>query len=304
MDFLWALSKLRTPFLESLFGTLTHLGEEAVVIALLCALYWCFDKALTYRVGIAYFMAGLLVQGLKITFRIERPWVLDPNFPPVESALGAATGYSFPSGHTQSAVCLYGTLGLRAKPVWLRVLCFALAALVGFSRMLLGVHTPKDVLTALALSAAIVALVELFCDRLVRRARADTLFSLAMLAASAALIVYAGALYRAGTVALGYVSDCCKAAGAGAGFAVGGWLERRYIRFDPRAARPAMQAVKYLFGLAVTLGLKAGLKPLLGASPAADAIRYLLVVLWVMALYPLLIKHCRRGARRAGNADA
>ena len=51
---------------------------------------------------------------MKLSFQIPRPWVLDPNFTIVEQAREAATGYSFPSGHSQSAV---GTFGALITPI-------------------------------------------------------------------------------------------------------------------------------------------------------------------------------------------
>ena len=50
-------------------------------------------------------------------------WVLDPDFSIVESARAGATGYSFPSGHTQNAFSSFGCLGMWAKGGW-RALCF------------------------------------------------------------------------------------------------------------------------------------------------------------------------------------
>ena len=101
MTFLWLLEGIRTPFFDKLMQLVTYFGQELIIIAVICTLYWCVDKRFAYLLGFTYFSAGLCVQALKITFRIPRPWILDPEFPPVESALEGATGYSFPSGHTQ-----------------------------------------------------------------------------------------------------------------------------------------------------------------------------------------------------------
>ena len=101
MTFLWFLSEHRTPALDKIMQLVTYFGQEIIIIALICALYWCADKRFAYLLGFTYFTAGLCVQTLKITFRIPRPWILDTNFSAVESAVPAATGYSFPSGHTQ-----------------------------------------------------------------------------------------------------------------------------------------------------------------------------------------------------------
>ena len=118
MDFLNLLSQYRTPAGDVFFQGITLLAQETFVVVVICWLFWCSNKKLAYCLGFTYFTSGLLVQGLKITFRVPRPWLLDPAFEPVASAVPGATGYSFPSGHTQSITALLGTLGLytRKKP--------------------------------------------------------------------------------------------------------------------------------------------------------------------------------------------
>lgn len=91
------------------------------------------------------FLGTILNQFLKLFCRIPRPWVQDPQFTIVEQARAGADGYSFPSGHTQSAVGTYGSIAYTSRNRWVQVLCVAVAALVVFSRMYLGVHTPMDV---------------------------------------------------------------------------------------------------------------------------------------------------------------
>ena len=52
---------------------------------------------------------------LKLSFHIPRPWIKDPQFTIVETARSAATGFSFPSGHTNTAVTYMGGLALWHK---------------------------------------------------------------------------------------------------------------------------------------------------------------------------------------------
>lgn len=101
MDFLNLLSQYRTPAGDVFFQGITLLAQETFVVVVICWLFWCSNKKLAYCLGFTYFTSGLLVQGLKITFRVPRPWLLDSAFEPVASAVPGATGYSFPSGHTE-----------------------------------------------------------------------------------------------------------------------------------------------------------------------------------------------------------
>ncbi|MDR0464059.1 MAG: phosphatase PAP2 family protein, partial [Treponema sp.] len=158
MEFLRMLESIRSPFLDTVFGLITRLGEETIAIVVLCAIFWCISKRAAYGIGIAYFLSGLTVQGMKIIFRIERPWIADPTLNPVHSALDHATGYSFPSGHTQSATALLGALGAQVKQTPVKVTLFLFAVLVAFSRMYLGVHTPLDVTVSLLVTLLLVFL--------------------------------------------------------------------------------------------------------------------------------------------------
>ena len=76
-----------------------------------------------------------------------------------------ATGYSFPSGHTQCAASLYGSIARSSKKRAVQIGFAAIALLVGFSRMYLGVHTPKDVLVALAAGTAILLILYPIIER-------------------------------------------------------------------------------------------------------------------------------------------
>lgn len=157
MEFLTFLQSIRTSVGDALMSLITHFGEETLFMAIGLIFLWCVDKKRGYYILFTGFIGTVFIQFLKITFRIPRPWVQDPNFQIVESARLEATGYSFPSGHTQCATTLYGGIARsERKYKWLMWSSIALCALIAFSRMYLGVHTPLDVLVALAIGIALV----------------------------------------------------------------------------------------------------------------------------------------------------
>ncbi|MGI6070466.1 MAG: phosphatase PAP2 family protein [Blautia sp.] len=285
MDFLYFLLPYRTPVLEAFFQLVTYLGQEIFIVAVICWLYWCSNKKLAYTLGFTYFISGLLVQGLKITFRIPRPWVLDPNFQAVPSAIPAATGYSFPSGHTQSSTALFTTLALYVKTPWKKALCILAFLGVGFSRMYLGCHTPKDVLTAMGISAVTACLCYRFFHPRELTRQQDRSLCIIFGILALALMFYAFYLYRSNFIEAKYAQDCFKAAGAGFGFSLGYYIERNHIRFQMPASSKE-KLLRLLAGLLVTAVLQEGLKPILGVSLPASFLRYFLVILWVLAIYP------------------
>ena len=104
MQLLYWLESIRNPVLDTLMLLFTEFGNELLFIAAGLIMFWCIDKKQGYFVLLTGFFGVYINQFLKITCRVPRPWVQDPSFTIVEAAREAATGYSFPSGHTQTAV--------------------------------------------------------------------------------------------------------------------------------------------------------------------------------------------------------
>ena len=145
MELLYWLESIRNPVLDILMLLFTEFGNELLFIAAGLIMFWCINKQQGYFILLTGFFGVYINQFLKITYRIPRPGGLDPNFTIVEAAREAATGYSFPSGHTQTAVGCYGALAVCRKEKWVRITAVILALLIPFTRMYLGVHTPLDV---------------------------------------------------------------------------------------------------------------------------------------------------------------
>ena len=280
---------------------MTLFGEEVLSIGIVCIAFWCVNREFAYKTGAVFFISGLFVQGLKIACRIERPWIIDPAFHPVVEALSTATGYSFPSGHTQAATALFASIAfglpkLRKKAVdrAIRLLCVVIFLLVGISRMYLGVHTPYDVGCSMLISlitAAAVFLLPRFMKKSEKPSAAPSegWIALSFGLFSISVMIYALILQHIGHIDSAYAADCCKAAGAGMGFALGRWLERTYLHYDPIEQTLALQSLKGGVGLVSALLIKTILKIILPVSLYMDALRYLITVLWVLAIYPALI---------------
>lgn len=290
MEVLWALEGIRSPFLTAIIRFFTLFGEELIAIIVLCFLYWCVNKNLAFGIGTAYFVSGNIVQGAKISFRIPRPWNLDPGFVAVEAEMNKVLhSYSFPSGHTQGATAIFGTMGFAVKNRWLKTVCFLLVFLVGFSRMYLGVHTPLDVVTSWILTLAVASLAAKWLTGGFSLRR-DVIVMLLVLALSAVLLALAFSFALSGAIEESYMQDSCKQASAAIGFALGAFVERAYIKFDIKTKHWWSQLIKYVCGLVGVLAIKEGLKLVIGSSALADSFRYFLMVFWVAALYPLIIK--------------
>ena len=156
LEVLYFIAQMRCPFLDFLFETITHLGEETLFLVISILFFWCINKREGYFILLSGLFGTLINQAAKITFRVDRPWVKDPSFLPVGNSQLEATGYSFPSGHTQNVATTWGCIAAYNRKKWLSITCIAIILLVSFSRLYLGVHTLLDVSVSLGVALLLV----------------------------------------------------------------------------------------------------------------------------------------------------
>ena len=292
MAMLRSIADLRTPFFNGLMSALTWLGEEMAFIVIGVIILWCIDKKFGYRFLFMYMAGTAVTQVLKAIFMIPRPWQLDPEFKIVESAREGASGYSFPSGHTQSAVLMYGGIARKLKRNWAYIAACALILLVGFSRMYLGVHTLLDVGVSLVTGILVIALCEFIFNRFGDGIRTYAIASGIVALVSLGLIVFIMTYCAKRGLDPSQVKDACVLFGTAFGLFAGSIVEKRFINFDTRAS-VWMQIVKAIVGIALILALRIGLKAVLSkisASPLTDCVRYFVMSFFAIAVYPLLFK--------------
>ena len=295
MEFLYLLEKLRNPVLDEIMLLITRFGEETVFLITALLVYWCVDKRKGYYVMTVGFLGTMLGGFLKLLFAQPRPWVLDPAFTIVEKARAAATGFSMPSGHT---ICAVGTFGALAtitwEPRWKR-LWLAIALLVPFSRMYLGVHTPLDVLTGAGL--ALMLLYSLRPMVLLRKESCiQDIFSM-MIVVSLCILVFVELELFFLPVDEANLQSGLKSAYTMLGCTAGAWLvyrlEGKYVNFETEATLLG-QILKAALGLVTVLAIKEGLRvPMEMLLPryAARAVRYFIVVVWAGAFWPLTFRY-------------
>lgn len=297
MDILYALEKIRTPFWNGVMSAMTQLGGEVIFIVAAVVVFWCVSKWEGYYLMTIAFCGTVLNQFLKLICRVPRPWVRDPNFTIVESARAEATGYSFPSGHTQNAIGLFGGMARWGGRRWVRLGLTTLALVIAFSRMYLGVHTPADVGVSLVLAAALVLGLYPLMRRAQEKPRYMGYVLAAMLVVSGAFVVFVEAYgFSADTDAENLASgigNAWKMLGAVAGMTLAWLLDRRYIHFETQAVW-WVQVIKVAVGMALLLAIKSGLKApllaLLGHEGLAGGVRYFLLVLVAGAVWPLVFR--------------
>jgi len=298
MELLYALEKLRIPGLNEFMLAITTLGEETALLVVALIMFWCVDKRRGYYVLSVGLLGTVFNQFMKLVFRVPRPWIRDPNFTILEQAREGAGGFSFPSGHTQSAVGLFGSVAVTTRRRWLCLVSILLAILVGFSRMYVGVHTPADVLVGAAQSVLLLLIMHPLIFR--KEGKLIPWVLGAMIAISALFLCYVEGLRAecftsedaiAHNIESG-IKNAYTLLGCTAGLLVV-WFADRKLNFSTDAlwwAQLVKAGVGLLLVLAVKEGLRAPLEALFAGHMAARAVRYFCIVIVAGVVWPLSFK--------------
>lgn len=301
MQLLYFLESIRVPFVTELMLLITHLGEETAFLAVALIVFWCVDKNRGYYLMGVGFFGTIINQFLKLICKIDRPWVMDPDFHAVPEAIPEATGYSFPSGHSQSAVGTFGGLALTGKNKALRWIFTGIAVLVPISRMYLGVHTPADVLVGSLSALALIFLLRFLND-------GKHLLPTMLVMAGMSVLYWIFAQYMLDPSELDEynythgLQNAYTLMGAIFGIVIVYLVDEKWVHFSVKAVWWA-QLLKLIGGLALVLLVKSGSKSLLNALCGeyfGRAVRYFLVVLTAGIVWPLTFRwFSRLGKRKA-----
>lgn len=294
MNFLYLLESIRMPGLNEFMLAITYFGDEIAFLVTALILFWCVDKRQGYYILSVGFIGTIANQFMKLWFRIPRPWVRDPNFTILEQAREAASGYSFPSGHTQSSVGTFGGIAYTTKNKTIRILAIIIAVLVPFSRMYIGVHTPLDVLVAAAMAVVLIIVLHPVIFKHDGKYFPYLLGIMSLLAVGFLCFVEFypfPADVDEHNLASG-IKNAYTLLGSLLGLLMVYFIDEKWLHFPVKAVWWA-QIIKIAIGLGLVLAVKSGLKEPLNAllgEGVGRAVRYFLIVVVAGILWPLSFK--------------
>lgn len=298
MEFLYLLESVRLPILNEFMLAVTQLGEETVFLVVALILFWCVDKYKGYYILSIGFVGTLANQFLKLWFRIPRPWVVDGEFTILEQAREAASGYSFPSGHTQSAVGTFGGIAYTSRKRWVKIAAVLAVVLVPFSRMYIGVHTPLDVFVSVSVAFMLILVLKPLVLENFKR-NFPYVFA-AMLVFGIGFLCFVE-FYRFPTDIdthnlISGVQNAYTLFGCLIGLLIVYIVDEKWTNFSTKAVWWA-QILKMIGGLILVLLVKSGLKAplnLLLGEYIGRAVRYMLTVIMAGVVWPLSFKFFKR----------
>ena len=272
-----------SPALDLPFKSLTFLGNLEFFLICMPLIYWCLDRRLGARLLILFLISAYINSVAKVIADQPRPFHYDSRV----RALVHAGGGGLPSGHTQSAVVVWGYLASQAGRRILWILAVILMVTIPMSRLYLGVHFPTDLLGGYILGILLLVLYLHFGLK------------------AEAWLIQKGTIWQIGlAVSLPILFICVNpkdsidALNAGSvllGFAPGIILERRWIRFCSGGTLLS-RILRFIPGFIVLIGIWMGLRIVFaGMEPVAlfRIVRYALVGLWCALGAPWLFVRLR-----------
>lgn len=293
--------------LQPLWSAITFLGDQTFYLLFMPMIYWCVDALAGLRIGIMLLLSGFSNGFLKMIFKSPRPYWVSEKI----TAGAEHNSFGLPSGHAMNSAAVWGWTAREIKRPWAKWVMGFVIFLIGFSRIVLGVHFISDVLLGWLVGLLLVWLFARNLESLsttLSKMRLIPLLLLALL--SSGLMVLLPILIKSISPAWQPASDWIERAGAidpmNLEFSLtiaGLWLGMLggfSILMNKKGILQSNQGnwhkvARYLLGLAGVLGLYTGLGALfpddLGLiSMVLRYVRYTLIGLWISWISPLLFE--------------
>lgn len=286
------LRSLSNNVLDKLFSIITYLGEPYVIIAVVVIVYFYIDRKLGEKVAFTMIVSNAINNIIKPIACVVRPFNHPAcDFTPYAGALESATGYAFPSGHTQIAATTYPLVGKLTKKTGLLILGIILTILVGISRVWLGVHYPTDVLVGLILGLLFSLILFNVFDKIWDNEKTKNIIFYTTLGVSLIALIVISIVNPNGDIA-----DLYKSVFLYGGFILAIKLAQKTVPFTSTQSKK-IRIIRTLLSLVfvgiVYIGLKLVFKafnPSGIASCLCDGIRYFCVALMALWFYPFLFR--------------
>ena len=270
LNIIRAIQSIANPFFDVLFQFITMFGETAILIPIISIIYWTVNKRMGEYIAYASLTSVLVNGAIKDIFKAKRP-IGEPGIRSLR--VETATGYSFPSGHTQGTAAFWSAMAIYLKNNFMYVFASIIIILVAISRLYLGVHYPKDVLFG-AIFGVITSYVTYKLFSKVKNKNALYFGT---------FLVFIPALLYANS------ADFIKGLGTYLGFAVGIYIEKKYVNFSVEG-KTVEKIWRVIIGLAIIIILKSGLKVIFPSGAVFQFIRYFIIVFFGIGIYPMTFK--------------
>lgn len=272
VEILKYIQLFKNPVLDGIFLGITMSTEVPVILIMASILYWCINKKYGQRLLFALTGNIALNTGVKEFFKSPRPI----GVPGIESMrTSTATGYSFPSGHTQIGTTFWVSIMSIIKKNYMYIIGTIIFISIGLSRLYLGVHWPMDVLFGWIFGIGFT----LICNYILVKIEKNnkyTYFGFIIIPMFFWIFIVNSVEY-------------VKMFGLITGFIAGYIIEREYVDFDVNVCIKS-KIFRYIFGL-LSLGLVyLALKFIMPENYIGGYLRYALLMIYAIAGAPMVFE--------------
>lgn len=277
---------IATPFTDAVFEVITSLAEQLVLVFALILIYFFYSKKVGQNFVFTFFVGSLLNNSIKGLVGRVRPFNHElADFEPARAE--TATGYSFPSGHSQNAAVSYTLLSRLINKKWAKWTAGIIIGAVGISRLFLGVHYPTDVIAGIALGVGC-ALVGSYLHKKYEPdfQKQMVLYGLVALF----FLPFVSIFWRETYEQTLPFKDFYTAYAFFLGYVIAVYFEHRFVDFD--CSQPVrIRIIRCALAIVIVIGCYFGLKLAFPENSLFfDMLRYFLLSVITLGIYPIAAK--------------
>ncbi len=252
VDIIHFVQSFSNPVFNVFFIIITNFGNVPFYLVVIALIYWFVSKKMAAHLAAALIIFGYITEVIKGFVGWKRPYQTYSS-PEIKLIGPAPTGYSFPSGHSQSTgtfwpVLVHFCTDPRRRKVLIPLSIFFII-IIPFSRVYLGVHYPGDVTFGLLLG-----LVGAFLYIRYNQAVIDYFkkYDLSILIVIIVVVSIVLALFEISAVLLGgnnlHTAEPGVLPGMFLGALVGFLLEQKYLNFEQNPSLPIFYFSRIIIG--------------------------------------------------------
>lgn len=262
------VQSFNNPILDIIFLIITMSTEVPIILIVASILYWCINKNYGERLLFALTTNIALNTGVKEYFKSPRPIGVEG----IKSMrTSTATGYSFPSGHTQIGTTFWISIMNILKNKYMYLFGTITFICIGLSRVYLGVHWPIDILFGWFFGLFLT----IMCNCIVTKIEDSQKYSYFMIIVIPMIL---------GIIIINSI-EYIKMVALLSGFIIGYIIEKQCINFKVDVSLKS-KVCRYIFGLFSLAFIYAILKLIMPKNYVGSYLRYFILMIYAMAGAP------------------